>query len=468
MDYQGKDFLLTNSLAKELYHSHAEKMPIFDFHCHLPIQDIAEDKSFRSLTECWLGKDGFGDHYKWRLMREFGIEEEFITGKASDHDKFLKYAEMMPYLAGNPIYEWTHLELKHFFGISKLLSPETAEEIYAEANEKLKTLTARKMMEISNVDTVYTTDDPLDDLHYHQALAKEKDFSIVVRPCFRPDKALHLERAGFEQYLEKLEAVCGKAATDLEALVILLSERLDYFIKNGCHASDHDLGPVHYRRASYEEANAAYLKARQGAPLTEEDIDAYQGYLLLQLGRRYHAAGMVQQYHIGAVRNSSERAFKALGPDTGYDVAGDDLIEKNLQALLSDLDMSEELPKTVLYSLNAKDYIVLATLMNAFQGGCRGKMQLGTAWWFNDHYDGMLEQFKVLSEDGILACFIGMLTDSRSFLSYPRHDYFRRELCAYLSDLVMKGRYPNDPAMLGKIVEDISFNNAKAYFGEKK
>jgi glucuronate isomerase len=463
-EFQGKDFLLTTDVAKDLYHNHAAKMPIFDFHCHLPPKDIYEDKHFRSLTECWIGANGFGDHYKWRLMREFGIDERYITGDASDEEKFAKYAEVMPYLVGNPIYEWTHLELKHFFGIQDLLSPETAKDIYARANEKLKTLSARKMMELSNVDTVFTTDDPVDDLHYHELLAKDKSFKIHVYPCVRPDKAINVERGTFIPWIKALSQVSGKSITSLQAMLDALDARIEYFVQHGCIASDHALDIVHYKKASYDEANKVFLKGLKGEAISSEEEDIYKGFIVVHLGRLYHHYNMVQQYHIGAMRNVSDRTYAIMGPDTGYDAVEDSEVAGKLRGILNELDSTGELPKTVLYTLNPKDYIVLVTLMNGFQGGIKGKMQLGTSWWFNDHYDGMREQLQYLSEDGLLSCFIGMLTDSRSFLSYPRHDYFRRELCGYIGELVEKGRYPDDRKILAQIVEDVSFNNAKAYF----
>jgi glucuronate isomerase len=462
--FQGKDFLLTNSVAKDLYHNHASEMPIFDFHCHLPPKEIYEDHKFSSLTECWIGANGYGDHYKWRLMREYGIDESFITGKAPDKEKFLKYAEVMPYLVGNPIYEWTHLELKHFFGIEETLSPKTAEMIYAKANEKLQTLTARKMMEISNVDTVFTTDDPVDDLHYHELIQKDNSFKIHVFPCLRPDKAINVERSTFIPWVQALEKVSGHGIDNLQTMLDDLDKRIAYFVEHGCVATDHALDIVHYKKASYEEANLIFQKGIKGEAISYEEEDIYKGYVLAHLGRIYHRYNLVQQYHIGAFRNVSDRTFKLLGPDTGYDAVEDAPIAENLRALLNDLDARNELPKTVFYTLNPKDYVVLVTLMNGFQGGMKGKIQLGTSWWFNDHYDGMRQQLQVLAEDGLLSCFIGMLTDSRSFLSYPRHDYFRREFCAYLGELVEMGRYPDDREILGKIVEDVSFNNAKNYF----
>ncbi len=463
-EFLGDDFLLDSDLAKKLYNEHARKMPIFDFHCHLVPEQIATDYHFKSITEAWLGANGYGDHYKWRLLREMGVEEDYITGNKSDWEKFEKYAECMPYFIGNPIYEWTHLELKTYFGITKPLSKATAKEIYAECNEKLKTLSARKMMELNNVATVYTTDDPVDDLHWHEMMAKDTTLKTKVFPAWRPDKAINIERVTFLPWFDKLEKVAGKKITDLKGFLEALDERLKFFVDHGCTASDHALDVLHFKKASYEEANAVFQKGLKGEEISFEEQDIYKGYLMLHLGRQYHKYNMVQEYHIGALRDNSKRNYAKMGADTGFDAVEDKDFAEKLSALLNALDETDELPKTVLFTLNEKDYIVLATLKNCFQGGMKGKIQLGTAWWFNDHFDGMEAQMKKLSADGLISCFIGMLTDSRSFLSYPRHDYFRREMCNFLANLVLAGRYPLDEETLGKIVEDISYNNALNYF----
>ena len=463
-EFLGDDFLLNSELAKKLYFEHAKKMPIFDFHCHLQPKEILEDYKFESITEAWLGKNGYGDHYKWRLLREFGVGEEYITGNKTSYEKFEKFAEVMPFMIGNPIYEWTHLELKTYFGITKPLSPKTCKEIYDECNEKLKTLTARKMMELNNVETVYTTDDPVDDLHYHELMAKDTTLKTKVAPCFRPDKAINVERDTFIPWVKTLQEVTGKDVSNLENMLVALDERLAFFVDHGCTASDHALDVVHYKKATYEEANKVYLKGLKGESISFEEEDIYKGYLMVHLGEMYHKYNMVQQYHIGALRNNSKRYYGLLGADTGFDAVEDREFAAKLSALLNALDIEDKLPKTVLYTLNEKDYIVLVTLMNCFQGGIKGKIQLGTAWWFNDHFEGMMTQIKRLGNNGLLSCFIGMLTDSRSFLSYPRHDYFRREFCDYLASLVEQGRYPNDIETLGKIVEDVSYNNANEFF----
>lgn len=465
MSFLDKDFLLTNEVSKDLYFNHASKMPIFDFHCHLIPQQIYEDYQFRSITEVWLGANHYGDHYKWRLLREMGIPEEYITGDKSDKERFMKFAEVMPYFVGNPIYLWTHLELKKYFGIDKPLSKDTAEEIWNETNEKLKTLTARQMMYINNVETVYTTDDPVDDLHYHELMAKDKTLKVKVFPAWRPDKALNVERDTFIPWVKQLEKVLNKKVNTLQDLLDGLDERLKFFVDHGCSATDHALDVVHFKpNTTYEEANKVFLKGLKGEKITFEDEDIYKGFLMLHLGRQYAKYNLVMELHIGALRNNSTRMFKLLGADTGFDAVYDTPVALNLKNLLDGLDVTNELPKTVLFTLNSSDYPVLAALMNCYQGGIKGKIQLGTSWWFEDHIYGMNKQISTLASEGLLSCFIGMLTDSRSFLSYPRHDLFRRLICAYLGNLVESGEYPDDREFLGKVVEDISYNNANEYF----
>jgi glucuronate isomerase len=322
-EFMGKDFLLDNEVGKKLYFEHAAKMPIFDFHCHLQPVEIYEDKPFASITEAWLGANGFGDHYKWRLLREMGVPEEYITGKKSDKERFMKYAEAMPYFVGNPIYEWTHLELRRYFGIEETLCPENAEKIWTETNAKLKTLTPRKMMEMMHVDSVFTTDDPVDDLHYHDLIHQDKNFKVAVYPCWRPDKAINVERGTFIPWVKKLGEITGKALPDLKSMLSALDERLAFFISKGCVASDHALDVVHYKKATYEEANAVYLKGLKGEAISFEEEDIYKGYLMIHLGQQYHKYNMVQQYHIGALRNNSARNFARLGADTGYDAVED-------------------------------------------------------------------------------------------------------------------------------------------------
>jgi glucuronate isomerase len=344
--------------------------------------------------------------------------------------------------------------------------PENADYIWEETNKQLKTMTARKMIEKNNVQTIFTTDDPVDDLHYHELMAKDKTLKVHVYPAFRPDKAINVERDTFIPWVKQLEKVTLHKITDLSEMLKGLDSRLEFFVDHGCLASDHALDVVHYKKGTtYEEANAVFLKGLNGEKITFEEEDIYKGYVLVHLGKQYHKYGIVQQYHIGALRNNSKRMYSLLGADTGFDAIDDQTFAEKLSGLMDELDYTDELPKTVLYDLNERDNSVLVTLMNCYQkGGIRGKIQFGTAWWFQDHFDGMNKQLTYLASDGLLSCFIGMLTDSRSFLSYPRHEYFRRLFCEYLGKLVEEGKYPNDMKTLAKIVEDVSFNNAKKYF----
>ena len=460
-EFLDKDFILDNETAKTLYHNYAEKMPIFDFHCHLSCREIYEDKKFRSITEVWLG----GDHYKWRLMRELGVDESYITGDKSDREKFQKYAEVIPYTIGNPIYHWTHLELRRFFGIYDILSPETADKIYDEANEKLKTLTARKLIEMSNVKKIFTTEDPLDDLKWHKLLKEDKSFKTVVMTAFRPDKAINIELNGFTDYIKQLGEVANVTIDGIDGSEKALAQRIDYFDSVGCVCSDHALDVVMYEPATKEEVDAVLKKALNGETLTREEVEKYKGYIIIFLGKQYHAHKWVQQYHIGALRNNSTRYMKTLGPDCGFDSIEDQPFAKKLGRILDNLDINDQLPKTILYCLNPRDNEVLATMMNCFQqGGIVGKIQFGSAWWFNDQKDGMNRQMEALMQVGLISKFVGMLTDSRSFLSYTRHEYFRRILCNKLGTLIENGEYPNNVEFVGKIVEDVCYNNADKYF----
>ncbi len=465
-EFMGKDFLLTNGVGKDLYFNHAAKMPIFDYHCHLVPKEIYENKQFKSITEVWLGGGHYGDHYKWRLLRELGIPEEFITGEKSDRERFDKFAEAMPYFVGNPVYQWTHMELQRYFGITKPLCPANADYIWNETNAQLRDLTTHKILEKFKVDTLFTTDDPVDDLHYHELMAKDKTLKTHVAPAFRPDKAINVERDTFYPWIKALEKVSGHGISTLNEMLDALDKRLEFFVDHGCTASDHALDVVHYKKGtSYEEANAIFLKGLKGETITSLEQDAYKGFVLVHLGKMYHKFGVSQQYHIGALRNNSTRMYAILGADTGFDAVEDQPLAEKLSGLMDELDYSDELPRTILYSLNDRDYPALVTLMNCYQkGGVKGKIQLGTAWWFCDHYDGMEKQLSYLAADGLLSTFVGMLTDSRSFLSYPRHEYFRRQFCNFLGRLVEEGKYPDDRETLGKIAEDVSFNNAKKYF----
>ena len=458
-----EDFLLETETAKILYHDYAEKMPIFDFHCHLSCREIYEDKKFRSITEAWLG----GDHYKWRLLREYGVDESYITGDKSDKEKFKKYAEVMPYTIGNPIYHWTHLELRRFFGIYDILSPETADKIYEEANEKLKTLSARELIKRSNVKTLFTTEDPTDDLKWHELLKKDETFGVVVSTAFRPDKAINIELKGYKEYLEKLGESAGVKIDGIDALENALIKRIEYFDEFGCVCSDHALDVVMFEDATKDVVDKIVKKVLKGETLTKTEVEQYKGYILVFLGKQYHARKWVQQYHIGALRNNSSRYMNLLGPDTGFDATEDQPFAKKLSRILNALDEGDNLPKTVLYCLNPRDNEVLATIINCFQqSGVPGKMQFGSAWWFNDQKDGMSRQMEALMQVGLISKFVGMLTDSRSFLSYTRHEYFRRILCNKLGNLIENGEYPYEVEFVGEIVKDVCYNNAVKYFSK--
>ncbi|MFA6624528.1 MAG: glucuronate isomerase [Bacilli bacterium] len=457
--FLGKDFLLKTPVSKVLYHEYAKNLPIFDFHCHLSPKEIYEDHRFSSITEAWLG----GDHYKWRLLREFGIPECGVTGVSDDYQKFLSFAKLMPLLIGNPIYEWTHMELRKYFGIEETLSMDTAKKIYDKANSVLKTLTARKMIELNNVTAIFTTDDPLDDLRYHELLLNDSSFHINVFPCFRPDKAFGIEKEGFKDYISLLEKTVSYKITSFELLEKALDERLYYFALHGCSASDQAFDKVYYNRKTDEDADVVFKKGLQGETLSLDELDTYKGRLLVHLGKSYKKMNISQQYHFGAIRNNNSLLYESLGPDTGFDSVSDSNIAVKLSSLLDELNSSSSLPRTIIYALNPKDYPSIVSLINCFQFE-KGSLQLGAAWWFNDHHDGIVEQLKVLSAGCMISEFVGMLTDSRSFLSYPRHDYFRRIFCNYLGELVEEGRYPEDIDTLGKLVTDVCLNNAKRFF----
>ena len=463
-EFMNEDFLLDNETAVRLYHDYSHQMPIFDYHCHLNPKEIAEDKKYRNITELWLG----GDHYKWRALRSNGIDEKYITGDAEDKEKFLKWAETMPNCIGNPLYHWTHLELRRYFGINELLSPSTSESIWKHCNLMLQQedFTAKNLIKRSNVRVVCTTDDPVDSLEYHEAIAADKAFNVKVLPAFRPDKAINIEKESFKPWLLKLEKVTGSKIATIQDLKNALASRLDFFHQAGCRLSDHALDPVVFHDGTEEEASSILQKAQGGKPLTQAETAIYKTHVLIFLGRQYARLGWVMQLHLGTMRNNNSRMMQQLGPDTGFDSIGDWTFASALSALLNKLDSTDELPKTILYALNPRDNEVLATLTGCFQGSnIPGKLQFGSAWWFNDQKDGMEKQLLSLANMGLLSRFTGMLTDSRSFLSYIRHEYFRRILCNILGTWVEKGEIPNDMTLLGKMVQDICYNNAVKYFG---
>ena len=463
--FMDDNFLLSTDTAITLYHEYAKNMPICDYHCHLNPQEIAEDKRYNNITEIWLG----GDHYKWRTMRSFGIEEKYITGDASDYEKFQAFAKVMPYLIGNPMYHWSHLELKRYFGIEETLSPKTCESIWNRCNEIINSddFSARAMIKKSNVKYIGTTDDPIDNLEYHIQISKDENFDCEVRPSFRPDKALKIQGEGFAEYINLLGKTENTEINDYETLLNVLEKRLDFFVENGCQITDHSLERVYFRQATLEEVDAIFKKTLNGEELSIEEIEKYSTLTMINLGRMYSKRNMVMQLHIGALRNNNTRMFKKLGADVGFDSIDDGEIATGISRLLDSLDMTDELPKTILYCLNPKDNEVLGTMIGNFQGGgVAGKIQFGSGWWFNDQKDGMERQMMALSQLGLISQFVGMLTDSRSFLSYTRHEYFRRILCNYIGNLVENGEYPCDMEILGEIIENICYNNIEKYINK--
>ena len=451
-----RDFLLSTDTAKRLYHDVAEELPIIDYHCHLDPKEICGDRRFENITQLWLG----GDHYKWRLMRSAGVEEKYITGDAPDREKFQKWAETLGLAVGSPLYHWSHLELRNYFGYTGVLNGDTAEEVWQLCNEKLKNLSAQKLIVDSKVKALCTTDDPADSLEWHQKLAADGSFPVKVLPSFRPDRALGIEKSDYLDYLKRLGEIDSFAQ-----LVSVLKERLAFFAENGCRVSDHGMEAVPCAPATEAEVEAIFQKRLSGALPTASEEKQFKTALLLALGREYARRGMVMQLHFGVIRDVSRRVWGALGPDAGVDAIGDRVSIRELAAFLGALDETNELPKTILYSLDPGDNAALAALIGAFQsGGTVSKLQLGSAWWFNDHQQGIRDQLTALAAGGYLAGFVGMLTDSRSFLSYARHEYFRRILCDLLGNWVESGEYPNDEKALRTIVEGVCLRNAERYF----
>ncbi len=459
-----KDFLLTTPTARTLYHDVAAKQPIIDYHCHIDPREIYENRRFDDLSQLWLG----GDHYKWRLLRSNGAEEKYVTGDADGWAKFRHFAAVLPKATGNPMVHWCHLELKNYFGWEGFLCEDTAREVWDLCNEKLRNdpgFTARGFIRRSNVEMIGTTDDPCDSLEWHEKLAADESFPVKVCPTFRPDKALNLHKPGFADYIRKLEVVAGFSLRTAEDMKRALSERIACFAAHGCRAADHGLDYVSFRRLPEPALNAAFQKVLSGEVPTVEESEAWQTELLLHCAGEYARRGLVMQLHYSCLRNPNSRAFAALGPDTGFDCIALSDSGGALAKLLDELEKTDSLPRTILYSLNPGDNSFLDALIGSFQGsGIPGKLQHGSAWWFNDNKVGMSEQLISLANQSLLGNFVGMLTDSRSFLSYARHEYFRRILCNLLGGWVECGEYPNDPALLGKLVEDICYRNAKRYF----
>ncbi len=462
--FLSEDFLLQSKTAEILYHEHAAKMPIYDYHCHLPVERIAADHRFDNLTQAWLA----GDHYKWRAMRANGVAESYITGNASDYEKFAKWAQTVPFCLCNPLYHWTHLELKSPFGIkNKLLGPETAKEIYESVGEALRTpeFSVRNIMRKMNVKLVCTTEGPLDSLEHHKKI-REDGFEIKVHAAFRPDQAMAVEDLqALNAFIDKIEAITNIEIGDFHSYLEAVRNRHDYFHQNGCRLSDHGLDTAYAEDYTDSEIKKIFDKIMAGKELEVAERLKFKSAMMVEFALMDYEAGWVQQLHIGALRNNSTRLFKVLGPDIGCDSMGDLAVAGPLSKFLDRLDMDNELPKTILYNLNPRDNAVFATMIGNFQAGSTpGKMQYGSAWWFLDQKDGMEEQMRALANMGLLSRFVGMLTDSRSFLSYPRHEYFRRILCNMLACDVEAGLLPSDTGLLGPMVEDICFNNAKNYF----
>ena len=461
--FLNQDFLLQSPTAQQLYHEYAQPMPIIDYHCHLPPDQIAADKKFKNLTEIWL----YGDHYKWRAMRTNGVAERYCTGEASDEEKFLKYAETVPSTLRNPLYHWTHLELQRYFGIDQLLNPDTAQLIYQDCNEQLREdrFSCRHLLLDQRVEVVCTTDDPADSLEHHRRL-RDEGYGVTVLPTFRADQAMAVhDTASYNQYLSRLEAAADTEIRTLTDLFDTLQKRHDYFESLGGRLSDHGLEHVYAEDFTEQEARALFRRVREGKALSSEEADQLKSAILYQLALMDHASGWTQQFHLGALRNNSTRMVESLGPDTGFDSIGDFSHARSLARFFDRLDRTDQLAKTIVYNINPSDNYLIASMMGNFNdGSVAGKMQFGSGWWFLDQKEAMEWQMNALSNLGLLSRFVGMLTDSRSFLSFPRHEYFRRILCNLLGNDVENGELPADMKLLGSMVENICYHNAKHFF----
>ena len=472
--FMDKDFLLETETAKHLFHDYAEHMPLVDYHCHISPREIYENRRFENLTEVWLGgrqSDGsyFGDHYKWRVMRSNGVSEDYITGDKPAYERYLKFVEALQMAIGNPMYHWCNLELRQFFGYNKPLTVENAKEAWDFCADKLQNdpaLTVRGIIEKANVAMIGTTDDPIDSLEWHEKIAADPTITVKVCPSFRPDKAINIQKPGFVEYIGKLAQSVGKESLEsAQAVMDALVERLEFFAGLGCRASDHGLDYIPFRPAGTQEINAVYQKALRGETLSLEETEKYQTAVLLCLGKAYHRLGIAMQIHYSCLRNMNTRMYRRLGPDTGFDMIAQNTCGGDIASFLSALDETGECPRTILYSLNPADNEQLGTMIGCFQSDeVPGKIQHGSAWWFNDTKSGMEDQMRSLANLGLLGNFVGMLTDSRSFLSYARHDYFRRIFCNLVGNWVENGEYPNIEENLKKIVEGVSYQNAARYF----
>lgn len=460
-NFLDQDFLLQTKTAQQLYHEYAAPMPIIDYHNHLPPAEIAANKKFSTMTEIWLK----GDHYKWRAMRAMGIDENLITGDADDYTKFKVWAETVPYTMRNPLYHWTHLELRKPFGITELLNKDSAERIYKEGNNQLQNLPVQTILGQFNVEVLCTTDDPADNLEYHLAM-RQSDMNIKVFPAFRPDKSIAVEDpVAYNAYLERLSAASNTAINSYQALLDALKKRQDFFHEAGCRVSDHGLETMYAEDFTMAELESSFQKIRKGEPLSEHAVRQYKSGTLHFICQWYAERGWVQQFHIGALRNNNSRLLKRLGADAGIDSIGDWTVAQAMAKFFNRLDKENQLAKTIIYNNNPSYNAVYATMVGNFQGdGIRGKIQFGSGWWFLDQKDGMEQQMNTLSNMGMLSLFVGMITDSRSFLSFPRHEYFRRILCNLIGNDVENGELPHDVKWLGKMVQDICYHNAQKYF----
>ena len=468
--FMDKDFILQTETAKKLFHETAAVMPVLDYHCHINPQEIYEDRKFDNIAQVWLG----GDHYKWRQMRSNGIDEKYITGDASDWEKFEAYAKTLDKAIGNPLYHWSHLELQRFFDYHGVLSSKTAKEVWEMANAKLQGegMSVRDLIRKANVTLICTTDDPIDDLKWHKLIKEDETFEVQVLPAWRPDKACNINKPDFNEYVNKLAAVSGVEINTFEDLKAAIKNRMDFFAANGCSVSDHGLDYVVFQPASAEEIEAIFAKKRSGAELTEKEVAAFKTAFMQFVAKEYKERSWVMQLHYGCKRDNNTRMFEKLGPDTGYDCISNYAPGAQLTDFLNSVEMNGGLPKTILYSLNPGDDELIGTVLGCFQNSdAVGKIQQGSAWWFNDNKSGMEKQMTSLANLGLLGNFVGMLTDSRSFLSYPRHEYFRRILCNLIGNWVENGEYPADYDLLVPMVKGISYNNAIDYFNfdlEKK
>ena len=464
-----KDFLLTNEWGKKLFFDHAKDMPIIDYHCHLNPNEMYENKNYENITKLWINEDHYGDHYKWRLMRANGVPEELITGDGDDYDKFIAWAGTIEKAVGNPVYEWTHLELQRFFGIDEPLTTKNAPEVWKKANALLATddFKPRNLIKNSNVKAVCTTDDPASDLHYHKLLkAEEKESGFRTLPAMRPDNLIQINKPTFADYLKELGEQAGVEINSFRDLVKALEQRFEYFNEMGGRLSDHSLLTYHFAEATDEELDSIMKKAAANEPVTGLEYDKWLTMFLEEMMKLNKKFNWTMQFHINSIRDLNKPMFEQLGQDTGYDAMGTqpDIVDQ-MAKLYTKMQETRDLPKSIFYSLNPNDWKQLVTLMGCFQEGGKQKMQFGAAWWFNDTAEGMDTQLGDFAQQSLLPNFVGMLTDSRSFLSYPRHEYFRRVLCNFFGNLVEQGRAPEDEEYLGKIIEDIAYNNAYEYFG---